>query len=106
MRFPEYHIAERKMSPFVAPNNYDHHTSFNMIHKSPCSVKFYPDCTQGSDCFTLVGGTTRIYAPAFEKPNERRKLIEKTKDLSCLPRAPLPRGLNSTTVSSAGAGKE
>ena len=34
--------------------------------------------------------------PAFEKPHERPKLIEKTKDLQFRPSAPMPKGLQAS----------
>ena len=49
----------------------------------------------------MVHGSTKVYIPAFEKANERRNLIEKTKDLSYLPRAPLSRAINPAPLKKA-----
>ena len=92
VRLPQYRIDERRQSPFVGPHNYNAIESFKMMNTQPCMVSFKPDCTNGSDCFSIVGGA-RVYIPAFEKPKERRRLIEQTQDISLLPRAPLPKGL-------------
>jgi len=97
IRLPEYRINERRQSPFVGPHNYNIAESFNKINQSPCMSTFKPDCTNGSDCFNLVGNS-RVYNPGFEKPKERKRLIEQTQDLSILPRAPLPKSLKGCLI--------
>ena len=101
VRLPFYHGNERRQSPFVGPSNYEHQEAFNKIHPSPCIVKFKPDSAQsGNECFTMVGNQ-RVYIPAFEKPAERRRLIESTKDLSYLPRASIPKSVTNHANSQA-----
>lgn len=59
---------------------------------------FKPDCTKGSDCFSMIGNQ-RVYMPAFEKHSERSKLIKETKDISVSLRAPIPKGLKASIAS-------
>ena len=58
--------------------------------------KMVPDTTSGSSCVNLIGNQ-RVYIPAFEKCGDRKKLIEKTKDLSYRPRGAIPSGLKLST---------
>ena len=43
-------------------------------------------------------GHHRVYIPAFERPNERRKLVEHTKDPGYRPRAGITPGLSCSSL--------
>ena len=100
IRLPEYRLNERKMSPFVGPSNYASFESFVKLHKSPCPTKIVQDSAgpnPGNRCVNMIGHA-RVYIPAFEKPQERRKLVEQTKDLGYRPRAGITPGLSSSSL--------
>ena len=100
IRLPTYLQAERKASPFVGPSNYASFETYNKQNKAICPTKIVQDnaaSTTGSRCVHMVGHA-RVYIPAFEKPAERRKLVEQTKDLGYRPRAGITPGLSRSSL--------
>ena len=47
----------------------------------------------GTECFTIINGSQKVYTPAFQKDGERNKMEGLTKDSWILPRGPLPKNL-------------